>query len=98
MNFFAQDNIGNPEQDIAVSTKRLLKELGKIPELELPEIKSALIFSDENAVIEAENAPVPTLHARQLKKLIRKETKGESTLSNATRKTILDYLGLESIR
>ncbi|MCJ7733553.1 MAG: hypothetical protein MUP11_03300 [Anaerolineales bacterium] len=97
MNFFAQDNIGSPEQDIAVSTKRLLKEFGKIPELELPEIKSALIFSDENAVIEAENAPVPTLHARQLKKLIRKETKGESTLSNATRKTILDYLGLESI-
>ncbi|NQS91904.1 MAG: hypothetical protein HQ574_05790 [Chloroflexi bacterium] len=98
LNFFAQDNIGSPDQDISSSTKRLLKEFGKIPKLELPEVKSALIFSDENAVIEAENAPVPTLHARQLKKLIRKDAKGESTLSTTTRKTIQDYLGLESIR
>ena len=75
----------------------MLKDLGKIPELEIPNIKSALVFSDENAVIEAENAPVPTLHARQLKKLIRKEAKGVEALSTTTMKTIQDYFGLESI-
>ncbi len=97
LRFFAQDSIGSPGQDIQSSTKRLLKNLGKIPELEIPEIRSALVFSDENAVIEAENAPVPTLHARQLKKLIRKEAKGIDALSTTTMKTIQDYFGLESI-
>lgn len=96
LRFFAMDTIGRPDQEIKNSRDRLRKALGKIPEFEIPEIKTALIFSDENAVVEAENAPVPTLHARQLKKLIRKEAKGESSLSNQTVKTVLDYLGLKS--
>ena len=97
LRFFAQDTIGRPDQEIESSRKRLSKELGKIPEFDVPEIKSALVFSNENAVVEAENAPVPTLHARQLKKLIRKEAKGGANLPMHTVKTVQDYLGLESI-
>jgi len=97
MRFFAQDSIGNPAVEISSSLKRLDKEFRKIPELELPEIQAALVFSDEGAVVEAENAPFSTLHARQLKKLIRKEAKGDYSISTTTRKTIQDYLGLESI-
>lgn len=96
LRIFAQDSIGRPDQELKHSRSSLLKELGKIPELEVPEVKAALIFSNEDAEIEAENAPVPTLHARQIKKLIRKEAKGETNLPKHVVKTIQDYLGLES--
>ncbi len=98
LKFFAQDNIGNPDKEITSSTNRLQKILTKIPDFEVPEIRSALVFSDENAIVEADNAPVPTLHARQLKKLIRKEAKGDHTLPNPTVKTVQDFLGLKSIQ
>jgi len=96
LRFFAQDSLGRPDKEIKFSQERMHKELEKIPEFEIPEIKSALVFSNENAEIEAENAPVPTLHARQLKKLIRKEAKGVASLPNYTVKTVQDYFGLES--
>jgi hypothetical protein len=70
--------------------------LTKIPELEIPGIQAALIFVNENAEVEADNAPYPTMHARQLKKFIRKEAKGDMSLSTTTRKTIQDYFGLDS--
>ncbi len=97
MRFFAQDSIGSPEKEISSGIKRIRKALGKIHDLGLPEIQAALVFSDEKAVVEADNAPYPTLHARQLKKLIRKEAKGENSLTPTVRKTIQDHLGLESI-
>ena len=97
LQFFAQDSIGRPDQEIERSQQRLKKVLEKIPQFEVPEINSALVFSDEKAVVEAENAPVPTLHARQLKKLIRKEAKGEDNLPMPIVKTVQDYLGLDSI-
>jgi len=98
LKFFAQDNIGSPDKEITSSTNRLQKALTRIPDFIIPEIRSALVFSDENAIVEADNAPVPTLHARQLKKLIRKEAKGDHTLPTSTVKTIQDYLGLKSIQ
>ena len=97
LRFFAQDSIGSPEKEISSGIRRIHKTLIKIPGLEFPEIQAALVFSDEKAVVEADNAPYPTLHARQLKKLIRKEAKGEYSLTNTARKTIQDHLGLESI-
>lgn len=97
LRIFAQDTIGRPDQDIEIDRKRLIRELSKIPEFEVPEIKFGLVFSNENAEVEAENAPFPTLHAGQLKKLIRKEAKGEDNLPQHSFKTVQDYLGLESI-
>ena len=91
LRFFAQDTIGRPAHEINAAEKRLRKSLGKIPELELSTIKSALVFTNENVEVDAENAPSPTLHARQLKKLIRKEAKGTAALSTHDLKTIQDY-------
>ena len=96
LKFFAQDSIGTPDKEIISSTNRLHKALTSIPDFEVPEIRSALVFYDENAEVEADNAPVPTLHARQLKKLIRKEAK-DHTHAASTVKTIRDHLGLKSI-
>ena len=96
MRFFAQDSIGNPAQEIDSAMKRLQKGLGKIPDFEFPVIKSALVFVNEHAEVDAENAPYPTLHARQLKKLIRKEAKGDTPLPMPVLKTVQDFLGLTS--
>lgn len=97
LRFFGQDNIGRPDQELKRDLSRLAKELSKIPQFEVPEIQAALVFTEEKAEVEADNAPVPTVHARQLKKLIRKEAKGEASLPNHLAKTVQDYLGLESI-
>jgi hypothetical protein len=96
MRFFAQDNIGNPAQEIDSAMKRLQKGLGKIPDFEIPVIKSALVFVNEHAEVDAENAPYPTLHARQLKKIIRKEAKGDTPLPMPVLKTVQDFLVLTS--
>ncbi|NOQ40311.1 MAG: hypothetical protein GQ562_08325 [Anaerolineales bacterium] len=93
LKFFAQDSIGNPDQDIDSAIKRLQKGLGDIPDFELPVIKSALVFTNELAEVDAENAPYPTLHARQLKKVIRKEAKGDTPLPIPVLKTVQDFLG-----
>ena len=94
LKFFAQDSIGNPDQDIDSAIKRLQKGLGNIPDFELPVIKSALVFTNELAEVDAENAPYPTLHARQLKKVIRKEAKGDTPLSIPVLNTVQDFLGI----
>jgi len=96
MKFFGQDNIGNPAREIKAAVKQINKELGRIPEFEIPEIKTALVITGQNTEVEAENAPSPTLHAGQLKKLIRKEAKGNATLPSSTIKTIQDFYGLNS--
>ena len=94
MKLFGQDSIGNPTREIKTAVKQIEKELKKIPEFEIPEIKAALVFTGSSTEVVAENAPSPTLHAGQLKKLIRKESKGDASLPSNTIKTIQDFYGL----
>lgn len=94
--FYGRDSLGKPNQDIDKGIKQLQNEFKKIPEFEIPEIKSVLVFTNQDAEVDAENAPIHTLHARQLKKLIRKEAKGDQTLAASVSKTIQDHLGVVS--
>jgi hypothetical protein len=95
--FLGQDQIGRPDAEIAAGLKRLEKDFAKVPELSLPPIQAAVVFTNEKVEVEAEDTPYPTLHARQLKKLVRKEAKGEYALSTTVMITIQDHLGRESI-
>lgn len=81
MRFFAQDSIGRPTREIPSAKERLRSYLQTIPEIEIPPIHAALIFTHEEVEVEADDAPYPTLHALQLKKFIRKQEKGERSLS-----------------
>ncbi len=92
LRFFAQDSIGNPAQEINAAVKRLTKGFGKIPDFEIPVIKAALVFTNQGTEVDAGSAPYHTLHAGQLKKLIRKEAKGDTSLPTTVLKTIHDYL------
>ena len=93
---FGQDTIGNPEKDRDRAVKHLNKEFNNIPDFEVPEIRTALVFTHEDAEVVADDAPVETLHGRQLKKLIRKEAKSGRAPSTASIKTLQDFLGLVS--
>jgi hypothetical protein len=79
LKIFAQEGIGRPDLEIASEIDGLTKFLRKnIPEgIEIPEIQAALIFSDPNINIQADEAPTPTLPAKKLKDLIRKTAKGK---------------------
>lgn len=93
LRFITQDHLGREDRNIQAGESKLRKALGRIPQFEQPEIQAALIFTDQSAEVEAEDAPYPTLHARQLKKLIRKEAKGSDALPLPAVKTIQDFLG-----
>lgn len=92
LKYFAQDSIGRPSREIQKGKKKLARFLDNIPGITTPEIKAALVFTDENAQVEAENAPSPTLHINQLKKMVRKEAKGKESLSMTVAQTIQDAL------
>ncbi len=94
LKFFAQDSIGRPSQEIRNARKAVNKMLAKIPGLEAPQPRAALLFTSEKARVEAEHAPTPTLHINQLKKMIRKEAKGDRSLSMTVVRTVQDALEL----
>lgn len=76
LKIFAQDNIGRPEQEIRAETDTLKSKLAKVlGDGEIPPIQAALVFINEKAIVDAEDAPVPTIKAAKLKDYIRKRQK-----------------------
>ena len=76
MKLFAQESLGRPE----VETKNQLKDIQQFLEkefadLELPDPKAVLVFTNEKAVIKADEAPYPTINAKKIKDFIRREAK-----------------------
>lgn len=93
LKIFAQESLGRPEMEIngeIDGITRFLKE--RLPDMELPEIQAALLFTNENTVVEADNAPIPTMQIKKLKELIRKTAKGK-TLSAETISEISTAIG-----
>jgi hypothetical protein len=80
LRLFAQEGIGRPDLEIDSDVNALSKYLDRsFTDLDLPPIQSALVFFHPEVVIEAEDAPAPTLFSKKLKDFIRKTAKEEST-------------------
>ena len=79
LKIFAQEGIGRPDLEIESDIDGLTKFLKKnFPDgTVLPDIKAALIFSNPEINIQADEAPVPTLPAKKLKDLIRQTAKSK---------------------
>jgi len=76
LKLFAQEGLGRPDLDVQGEIEALQRHLQKaLPEAELPPIQAALVFTNELAKIEADDAPIPTLPVRKLKEFIRKQAK-----------------------
>lgn len=82
LKIFAQEGIGRPDLEIESDIESVNKILAKnLPDgIEIPEIQAALIFSNPEVDIQADDAPNPTLPAKKLKDMIRKAAK-ENSLS-----------------
>jgi hypothetical protein len=78
LKIFAQEGLGRPDLEIASEIDALKRRLAQIfPEEDIPEVQAALIFTNERAEVEADDAPAPTLHIRRLKDFIRKTAKSK---------------------
>ncbi len=75
---FAQGGISRPDLDIEVNTEKMQNFLKKqLPGVDLPPIQAALVFTNEKTVVDADNAPAPTLPLSKLKEFLRKKAKSD---------------------
>ncbi len=79
LKIFAQEGIGRPDMEIESDIEGVEKLLQKhLPEgTAIPDIQAALVFSNPDIDIKAEDPPYPTLPTKKLKDLIRQEAKGK---------------------
>jgi hypothetical protein len=95
LRLFAQEGLGRPDLDISAEVESVKKYINKkIPDIEFPEIQAALVFTNEKAEIEAEDAPFPALPSSKLKEYIRKVSKTKP-LSPEKAQLITDLFVLE---
>jgi hypothetical protein len=93
LRFFAQEGLGRPDLDIPVEVASVQKFLHKkLPDTELPPIQAALVFTNEKAELQTDDAPNPTLPAKELKEFIRKLAK-DKPLPTPKAKEIVEALG-----
>ena len=79
MSIFGQEGIGRPDADIEHETSALRRYLAKhMEEQEIPEIQTALVFTNEDIVLDVQDAPVPAIKAKQLKDFLRQRAKDRS--------------------
>jgi hypothetical protein len=79
LRLFAQEGLGRPDLEIPTELETIKKFMKKhLPEVELPEPKAALVFTSDKALLETDNAPIPTLPMDKLKDSIRKSAKERS--------------------
>ncbi|MBU0511973.1 MAG: hypothetical protein KKD28_13985 [Chloroflexi bacterium] len=93
LKIFAQEGIGRPDLELESEVDALKRYLAKkLPDLELPPIQAALVFTHPEADIQVDEAPAPTLPMKKLKDFIRKSAKGKP-ISSETVQAIQDVLG-----
>jgi hypothetical protein len=96
LKIFAQEGLGKPETEIFAEQDAVAKFLQKhLPEDKLPDIRSALLFTNPKSIVEVsseENPPAETIPLNKLKDMIRKEAKSKH-LSQEKVKELESVLG-----
>jgi hypothetical protein len=76
MRIFGQENLGRPDIEIDNEITKLQKYFAKqMDESQIPEIKPLVVFTSDEAEINAENTPIPAMKLKQLKDFIRQRAK-----------------------
>ena len=93
LSFFASDPMGNPSAEAGIEVEVLTSFLKRhLPALSVPP-RAVVVFMNPRAEVSAKTAPVPALHAKQLKEYIRRLPKG-STLTALEQAELEQKLGL----
>ncbi len=78
MKVFAQEGLGRPDLEVRSNEETIANYLHKkLGDIDIPGIKSALVFTNDKVELDAQNAPVPTVTDGKLKDLIRRKAKEE---------------------
>lgn len=94
LKLFGQEGLGNPSVEAASEAKRVHEWLAKaLPGETLPSVNPVIVFTHPAAVVEADDAPFPAMHAKKLKGYIRGLPKGPA-LSKAHLAQVDARLGL----
>lgn len=76
MRIFGQESIGRPDIESESEANNLRKHLAKhMEESAIPEIKTVIVFTNDEVEIDAEDAPIPTMKLKQLKEFFRQQAK-----------------------
>ncbi len=76
MRIFGQEGIGRPDLEAEAEIAAVRKALAtQMDESEIPDIKAALVFTDEPIEIEAKDSPYPALPLKKLKDFMRNKAK-----------------------
>jgi hypothetical protein len=71
-----QEGLGRPEMEAESYKEDFLKFLKKsLPEESLPRVQPVIVFTNAKASVQAQDAPIPTLHVEKLKDYIRRMAK-----------------------
>jgi len=76
---FGQENLGRPDLEARSEVDVLKRHLTRLlPEgTELPEIRTALLFTNPKAELNVKDAPLPSLTPKDLKEFLREQAKGK---------------------
>ncbi len=78
LKIFAQEGLGRPDLEARSNEETMAGYLQKqLGDTEIPPIKAALVFTNDKAELDAQNAPIPTVTDEKLKDLIRRKAKEE---------------------
>jgi hypothetical protein len=75
LKIFMQEGLGRPDLELQAEIENLQATLKKELGDQLPPINAALIFTNDRAEIDADNAPAPTLSVKKLKDYLRNYAK-----------------------
>jgi hypothetical protein len=80
LRIFAQEGLGRPDLEISSDIENINRYLRKNMADDgigsgIPSAQAALVFTNEKADLDADEAPAPTLSAKKLKEFIRKRSK-----------------------
>jgi hypothetical protein len=79
MTVFGQEGIGRPDLEADGQLQAVRKHLAKtMDEASLPPISAVLVFSNDQATLDAADAPLPTIPLRKLKDFFRARTRENS--------------------
>jgi len=84
MSIFGQEGLGRPDSEADGQIQAVKKHIAKnMDEALVPPVNAVLVFTNDQAEIESEGAPLPAVHIKKLKDFIRQKIKDSSLGSDA---------------
>jgi hypothetical protein len=85
--YIGQEGVSRPDMEAEGQKADFIKFVKKnLPETELPRIESLIVFTNPKANVQAQDAPIPTIHVEKLKDYIRRLVKEKPNADKVVQK------------